>query len=277
MGEMILCRRPIAATPFYIEETSLNIYSLEELSYYIAENVYLLDGSLMTSELCNWIGRELSLKDLERELLDMLSENAPLHVFIEKLLRETGYLTGQEIKNVTEIISSFENKSEMERGKIRSDRLFEKGKYIEAIYEYEALLSSDQVENAGEGLLGDIYHNLGASYGRLFFFSQSAQAFEKAYQHNRKEVSLRALLYTFKCMRDGDGFSAMVKKYHVPREIEQDVLSQIEGITSGENVTEFGRKVSAMERSGNPEDNMEITQAILEDWKRDYCAYCGIN
>ena len=41
MGELILCRMPIAGSPYYIEEKGINIYSLEELSYYIANSTYL--------------------------------------------------------------------------------------------------------------------------------------------------------------------------------------------------------------------------------------------
>ena len=36
MGELILCRQSIAANPYFIEDGALNVYSLEELSYYIA-------------------------------------------------------------------------------------------------------------------------------------------------------------------------------------------------------------------------------------------------
>ena len=35
MGELILCSHMLAAVPYYIDEASLNVYSLEELSYYI--------------------------------------------------------------------------------------------------------------------------------------------------------------------------------------------------------------------------------------------------
>ena len=34
MGELILCSHPIAAMPYYIDNISLNVYSLEELCYY---------------------------------------------------------------------------------------------------------------------------------------------------------------------------------------------------------------------------------------------------
>ena len=54
MGELLLCHETIAALPYYIEETGINIYSMEELSYYISGNVYLLDHSFMCESLCTW-------------------------------------------------------------------------------------------------------------------------------------------------------------------------------------------------------------------------------
>ena len=58
MGKLILCEKPLAALPYYIENLSLNIYSAEELCYYIENNVYLLEQDFMDDELIEWIGKE---------------------------------------------------------------------------------------------------------------------------------------------------------------------------------------------------------------------------
>ena len=42
MGELILCSQQLAAMPYYIENVSLNVYSLDELCYYIKNNTCLL-------------------------------------------------------------------------------------------------------------------------------------------------------------------------------------------------------------------------------------------
>ena len=59
MGELILCSHPIAAMPYYIDNISLNVYSLEELCYYIENHLYLIEADFMSEELCLWIGQEL--------------------------------------------------------------------------------------------------------------------------------------------------------------------------------------------------------------------------
>ena len=90
MGTLIYCKHPMAEIPYFIDEAGLNVYSLEELSYYMLNNVYLLGNDFMSVELCNWIGRELKLNKLAGELLDLIQNSAPLHIFVGKILSSCG-------------------------------------------------------------------------------------------------------------------------------------------------------------------------------------------
>ena len=63
MGELILCRQQIAAMPYYIETVSLNVYSLEEMCYYVQNNLYLMEQDFMEEELCRWVEEELKLEE----------------------------------------------------------------------------------------------------------------------------------------------------------------------------------------------------------------------
>ena len=69
MGELLLCHETIAALPYYIEETGINIYSMEELSYYISGNVYLLDHSFMCESLCTWVEKQMHRVALGRKIV----------------------------------------------------------------------------------------------------------------------------------------------------------------------------------------------------------------
>ena len=81
MGELILCSHPIAAMPYYIDNISLNVYSLEELCYYIENHLYLIEADFMSEELCLWIGQELDEKDLAQSLRSVLLGNGSLSDF----------------------------------------------------------------------------------------------------------------------------------------------------------------------------------------------------
>ncbi|MCR4998763.1 MAG: hypothetical protein K6A05_02880 [Lachnospiraceae bacterium] len=275
MGELILCKRPIAATPYFIDELSLNIYSLEELSYYVSHNVYLLNSSFSNMDLCRWIGKELDMKDLEAELVHLIQENTPLHIFVGHILTACGYLTASEIKQVMDVIATFENKSEAECKKIRGDRLMEKQRIVDAIYEYENILDGDL--EMTKSFEGNVYHNLGTAYCRLFFFREAASCFEKAYLSNHNTGSLRSLLYAYLCSGDNDGFDHAVTRFSIPEADVETVRSTVDGIFHNSAITNFSDMINQMRVDyRDPLVYQQKLQEIVNEWKIDYNRLCRI-
>ena len=61
MSGYILCQTKTADSPYFIENISTNIYTLEELCYYLFHNLYLIDDTVMNERLCLWLQDELNL------------------------------------------------------------------------------------------------------------------------------------------------------------------------------------------------------------------------
>ena len=55
MSGYILCQTKRAKLPYFIENISTNVYSIEELCYYLYHNLYLVDQTIMNEGLCSWI------------------------------------------------------------------------------------------------------------------------------------------------------------------------------------------------------------------------------
>ncbi len=277
MSTLIFCKNSIAASPYYIEEASLNVYSLEELSYYILNNVYLLSSKMMNPELCNWIGRELKNTTLANELLGLVQTNAPLHIFIGHILSANGYSSTKEIKDALSIISTFENKSEAERRKIRADRLMSKEKIIDAIYEYETLLADDLVKEMPQVTEGDVYHNLGCAFAKLFLFDEAIKCFDEGYKKNHKKQTLYSLLYANKCAKNEAGFDEYVKKYQVSDDVILEVNNIILGATNNEKIIDFDKAINDLVYDENNKANSkQIMDNIIDSWKKEYIKLCKI-
>ena len=204
MGELLLCNGPIAAMPFYLEGVSINIYSIEELDYYIVNNVYLLDKSFMNQELCAWIENQANLKKLAEHLKMIISTNGRLSAFVTEILEYSGYCSATQISSVHDILRELEGKSSFECAKLRADSLMEAGKYQNSIIEYRKLLSSEGAKTADTALCGNVYNNMACAYARLFLFETAAVFFRKAYQYNKNRKSLWSCLISYKCMGDDD-------------------------------------------------------------------------
>lgn len=273
MGELIYCRKPIAANPYYIEEVGLNIYSLEELSYFIFHNPYLLGKNLASEELILWIQKELDEKEVAAQLRELVSENAPLHMFVGRLLSSCGYLTQVEIRQTMELIATLENKSEGERKKIRADRLMEKNKIEDAIYEYEnILLDTTELSNV---LIGDIYHNLGTAYARLYFFQQAVNNFEKAYSYNNRWDSLKAMFYAIRCNRNEMQFDACVQKYHISEEEANKIKQDVTSVSLCSEISDYAKKLDDLRLEyGSDEAYEDYLSQMVHQIQNEYNSMC---
>ena len=276
MSTLIYCANSIAATPYYIDEVSLNVYSLEELSYYMLNNVYLLSSKLMNAELCNWIGRELKMQKLSNELLTMVQNNSPLHIFVGHILSANGYASNKEIRDALSIIATFENKSEAERKKLRADRLMSNGKLVDAIYEYETLLSDEIAKTMPRIVEGDVYHNLGCAFAKLFFFEEACRCFDEGYKRNQKKQTLYQLLYSARCAKDKISFEEYVSKYQVPRTDVEEVLQVVSRATVKDDIVGFDSSINDMLYGESSEESKETIRNVIDNWKKDYIKLCRI-
>lgn len=186
MGELYLCSHALAMIPYYMESAGLNIYSLEELCYYLSRNPDFADATLLDDELIDWIRAELKLPALAGRLAKH-KENGDLPGFAVALAFAVNSCGEAEIEHMREAIAAFSDKSEAECRKIRADRLLEKKRYGAGILEYRKLLGLSEAE----GLAGDLYHNLGTAYAGLFLFEEAAECYGKAYEKNKSLLSAR--------------------------------------------------------------------------------------
>ena len=188
MGELYVCSHGLATMPYFIESIGLNVYSLEELCYYLKKNSDLADPSFMDDELVDWIKTELKLSSLAARLAKIKSSGEGLFAFVKAIASACSYCTDEELLQIEKNLADFGDKSEIECRKIRADRLLLKKRYGASILEYKKLI---EVPGIGSVFLGDIYHNLGTAYAGLFFFGEAEKCYAKAYERNKNPRSLQ--------------------------------------------------------------------------------------
>ena len=108
MGGYILCQVRKAQMPYYIESISTNIYTIEELCYYLYHNIYLLDDTIINEQLCDWIRKELGLEKLYHKLYRTLENNESIGNFILSVFKEINYLNHSEFKEMNQQLEALE-------------------------------------------------------------------------------------------------------------------------------------------------------------------------
>jgi tetratricopeptide (TPR) repeat protein len=279
VGELLLCKEPIAAMPYYIDGISINVYSLEELCYYFMNNVYLLERDFMNAELCTWVEQEIGRARLAERLREIMESDGKLSDFVREILVDTAYCTREETEGILAAISELEEKSDFECSKIRADRLMERQKYLSSIYEYRHLLDSEEAREENPVTIGNIWHNLGTAYAKLFLFDEAAHCYGEAYRRNRNEESLKGLLMCYRCRGDESGFIRVALENGLDDSAMQNIRDEA---ARAENGAEGAKLEEQLERIANYTGDMahrkkqkELGDIIL-GWKDDYRRICRI-
>ena len=150
MSGYILCQVKKAEKPFYIENISTNIYSIEELCYYLYNNLYLVDSSLISNQLCTWLEEELDLPKLAAKLKPFIGKEAGLEEILYPVFKEINYLAYEELRTLNGRIERRNSESEEIREKQKGDALMENRMYVNAIRVYQKLLEKESKDVSGE-------------------------------------------------------------------------------------------------------------------------------
>ena len=181
MSRVILCIGKRAEILYCVPVTGMNIYSVEELCYFFAENAFLLDEGIVNKQLVDWLYEQCDLTELAQLLYPLCKNKEGVEAFVSVIVEYTGYFTDAEGEMVINAVHDCSGRSVGERKKTRADYYLENGKYELAIKEYELLLKEreDCTQTAFEG---SIYHGMGVAFAKMFLFEQADYYLEKAYE-----------------------------------------------------------------------------------------------
>ncbi len=186
-----LCLQAQAKRPYFIENIRTEIYSLEELCFYLYHNVCLIDETIMNEKLCDWIRDELGLPRLYRQLYEQLEKEDGAAFFVMPIFREAGYLTPQESREFQEKLAKLEIQSDDTKQKLRADYLVKEKMYARAVLEYRQILKRKNPGKLGNQFYAAIWNNLGAAYAGLFQFQEAASCFLTSYKLLKTKETFR--------------------------------------------------------------------------------------
>ena len=64
MGRLIQCCGRLAKRPYHFQLGDTRVYSIEEVCYFIAHNIYLLQRDIFGKGFVSWVREELALTEL---------------------------------------------------------------------------------------------------------------------------------------------------------------------------------------------------------------------
>ena len=272
-----LCVGNYASCAYCFEGLNLKVYCIEELCYCLKENAFLLDRDIMSDRLVDWLRQECGLPDLAADLYTMVHKKGSLSAFVCRILEYTGFYNKTVVRDVEQTLKKGAGLNIIEKRKMRIDYLVEQKKYLSAISEYDALISSWE-ETAGSGelqaaeLKASLYHNRGTALAGLMRYTEAAESFYKAYETDGSGESLKSFLSAKRMELDDKEYVAYAASLPEAAELVLELEQDVEWLNSRwKEETDYLR---LMERGSLREENersyLEENRRVMQALKDGY-------
>ena len=152
--------------------------------------------------------------------------------------------------HIQNVLERLKNQKDIERQKFKGDNLLESGEIEEAILVYQAILNEEKDESVDAKFYGRIYAALGAAYGKMFLYQESAKMYDRAYQICEDRELLKPYLYASYKYMSLEEYHILLTKHEEYVEINAQMRQEIEDVKNS--------------------FQMEINDGTMEQWKRQY-------
>lgn len=191
----ILAKGRVAGKPYTMPYTGKRIYSVEELCYFIYNNIYMINEDFFQPSLPVWMKDELGLFELADKLGRMIEDEHGLKDLVVTVLCGCDYYQEREIRQIVKILDEINHLPVFRKKKIKADNYLRAGRYGKSLMEYRKLLHGSFAVNFTPEEYGDILHNQGIAHFYTSSFEEAENDFKEAFVRNSKRDSLQHFLW----------------------------------------------------------------------------------
>lgn len=191
--------------PYYIREADINIYSLQELAYFIKKYSMLISNNFINKNLIMYIKNQLNNQNLYYELNTLYNnKDSDIVNMLILILNYCGMYDENDINDFIEYINYLQKIDKDEYIKLCADSLYTLKKYHKAILQYQKI-----PDNAYT------YKNIGYAYAKLLDFDKAIKYLDIAFA---KEKNIDILKDIYICCK----LSKRIEKFDKYRELVSD-------------------------------------------------------
>ncbi len=271
-AQLYMCLGTLSPTPYFLSGLGVNIYSMDELCYYLCVNAYILDNDLIDVRLCDFIRDNLEMPELSNKLRRMIKERKTLGEMVTTILIDTNYCNDEEIAKIKQILVDNASLSFAAKRKVRGDNLLCANKYPRAIEEYQYVLSVLDREEEPE-LYSSILHNVGCAYSMMFLLDKAADYFKQAYDIDASRESLVMYLVCLRLTKKKEEYDRIVVKNGYDERIALEAVRIMSAAREANIDTPYGdamKDILELHDAGKVSEFYRALDETLENWKVEY-------
>ena len=191
---IIFCNK-LNDRPYYIKEADLNIYSIEELAFFIYEYSVLISHNFINKKLINYIDEVLENNELAEELNNKFnSKKTSIIDFLGIILNKSNFYEHKDIDGFYKNLYSLSNMDEDQYNEYAGDKLIDLNKIELAIKKYEKI-SSDNLY---------AMYKLAYCYGKLQLYEEAANTLRELFIKSNDTRVLKDYYYCLYILKSTD-------------------------------------------------------------------------
>lgn len=223
---------------------------------------------LVDDGLISYIDNELEEPELAKQLQFLVSEEAGLSEIVMTILHYVDYYDNDEIEELKEIIDGLDKQNATERLKLRADNFLNSRRYDSAIRNYELIVYGRKDESLPVDFYGNVWHNMGIAYVRMFFFREAEVCFKTAYEINKNISSLKSSVVAKVLGTNGNMEFDDEMSYVTAKEVET-IMDHIDEEVS---YVPLLNAIKLREEGRMTEYNDAVNE-VIDNWKNEYRNY----
>ena len=226
MGKIIVCSSKQAETPFTFLNTKVEIYTYEELCFYIYNNTVLISKTALSDKLWDWIREELDMPQLADRLVGLANKTTFVQDLLVEILNAGEYYTPEEVKTYAAAWQKYRKLSTLQREKLKADGYLGYRRFIRASIIYDSIIEqADEIQD--KEFLGNVYHNRAVAAANNLDTDDAKMFFLKAYDLNNNQESLKGYFYVVSATEDITTLRSEVHKMGLSEQYFEDIIMEI--------------------------------------------------
>lgn len=273
MGKFILCTGMPAKEPYCFTLTGTNVYSLEELGYYLYHNIYTVQMEDFDEKMFNWIQYDLNMEEFADKCRDVREKSEDIKDIVVSILCATDYFTKLEVESLTRTMDMLNGLSLIEKRRIKANNYLQYEDYENAIEEYEGIIASKDSSEFSAETFGNILHNLAVAHIQVKAFERAKEELKRAYELNHNEETRKEYFFLLKLQKQEKEFLKEILNYNLSPEEVQAYLAELETVLQeAEEEAEYKKilNLPKLKEAGKVGEYYYTIDTMIFNWKQKY-------
>ena len=196
MAGIKLCTIKKADQPYFIRPAAVRVYTAEELAFFLWQNPWLIDGSILNTSLTRWIAEELDMSDTALTMESAMRHDKTEAEILRPFYEEVAYLTRAEWKHFAGTLDRKAQESRWGLLKRKGDALARNKRLMAAQTCYHDALDSLPADPTGSmnAFRAEVWHNLGVLHVKMLDGEEGIHAFRKAFSFDQNSDRKKTLM-----------------------------------------------------------------------------------